>query len=500
MYSKFCDTESARKVFDEMTKRDCVTWSSMIFCYSQIGSLFESLELLKKMYYSGFVPKPELIASVLSICDIRIGKQIHALVITDERLEYSVFMSTALVDLYLRGDDLQMGFCVFEQMDEKNEVSWTILISKLINDNQTYEMGIYYFQVMQFKEGIKPNRVTLISVLPSCSFRQGKEIHCYSFRHGFESEPRFSSALMHSYCKCEEALQSSRLIFERLKKRDVVLWSSIIKIYSQRENSSESLRLFLRMQMEGVKPNSITLLALISACTTLSSLSHGRGIHCLVFKKGFNIDILIANSLINMYSKCGCFTASIQTFIEMPIRDSVSWSSMISTYGLHGCGKEAWQLFYEMEEREIEIDSITFLAILYACNHTGLVKEAQTLFHTATRAGKIELKEEHYACYVDLLGRFGKLDDACEVVKLMPMKVSPRIWSSLVSACKAEARLEVAEMFGRRLIETEPENAANYTLLSMVYGELKNWVGVEEVRRVMRLRGLKKKSGFSRIE
>ncbi|RVW36934.1 Pentatricopeptide repeat-containing protein, mitochondrial [Vitis vinifera] len=192
--------------------------------------------------------------------------------------------------------------------------------------------------------------------------------------------------------------------------------------------------------------------------------------------------------------------ASRQIFQEMPRRDSVSWSTLISAHGLHGQGEKALQLFREMQERGADVDAITFLAVLSACNHTGLVKEGQELFNDAMKDNKISLTMEHYACYIDLLGRSGKLQDACDMINTMPMKPSTRIWSSFVSACKVHGRLQFAEMLAHQLVKLEPGNAANYTLLSMVYAESSNWMGVEEVRKVMRDRGLRKNYGFSQIE
>ena len=184
----------------------------------------------------------------------------------------------------------------------------------------------------------------------------------------------------------------------------------------------------------------------------------------------------------------------------MPTRDCTSWSTLISGYGLHGCGEEALQLFHEMQDRGIEPDAMTFLALLSTCNHTGLVEEGQKIFDHVMKDDKITLTVEHYGCFINLLGRSGKLDDACEVVRAMPMKPSTRIWSSLVSACKVHGKLEIAEKLAHWLIESEPYNAANYTMLSMVYAEASNWLGVEEVRRFTRVQGLKKCYAFSRIE
>ncbi|GFZ21622.1 PPR superfamily protein [Actinidia rufa] len=281
-----------------------------------------------------FIAKPELSASVLSACfwtgDLGVGREIHALLVINGWMEELVFLSTTLVDLYLGCHESLMAFWVFERMEV---------------------------------EGINPNRVTLVAILPLC--------------------------------------------------------------------------------IEGVQPNHVTLLAVISACTALRSICHGRGVHGFVLKSGLFSDLFIGNSLLDMYSKYGCLVDLYKIFKEMSMRDNFSWSTLIGAYGLHGRGKESLQLFLEMLERVVEPDAVAFLSVLSACNHAGHVEEGKHLFSKALKDDKIPLSMEHYACHDDLLGRAGDVKEAGEVVSRMPMKPSIRIWSSLISACTAHGRLEV---------------------------------------------------------
>lgn len=478
----------------------------MINAYLQNGCLEEALEMLKGVYLLGLVPKPELLASMVSLCGrkmgSRIGRQIHALVVVDGRIEHSVVLSTALVDFYFRCGDALMASRVFDGMEVKNEVSWTAMISGCIA-NLDYNAAFARFRAMQV-EGVDPNRVTLIALLPACAkpgfVKHGKEIHGYAFRHGIESSHIFSSALINMYCQSGESLHLAEQIFERSSFRDVVLWSSIIGSYSQRGDSYKALTLFNKMLTEETEPNYVTLLAVISACTNLSSLKHGCGLHGFILKFGLSFSISLGNALMNMYAKCGCLEGSRQIFLEMQNRDSISWSTMISAYGLHGHGEQALKLFSEMKERGVKPDALTFLAVLSACNHAGLVTEGQQVFKQVNADYEIPLTIEHYACLVDLLGRSGKVEDALEIMRTMPMKPSTRIWSSLVSACKLHGRLDIAEMLGPQLIRSEPDNAANYTLLNMIYAEHGHWLHKEQVMEAMKLQRLKKCYGFSRIE
>ncbi|XP_006353793.1 pentatricopeptide repeat-containing protein At4g31070, mitochondrial [Solanum tuberosum] len=505
MYAKFFETKAAYQLFDTMPERDIISWNSMINCYYMNGYLLESLKLFKEMYnVQGFVPKPELIASVISACiqikNLKLGRAIHALTVVDERMETSIFLTTALVDFYWKCCEPDLAFLVFQRMEVKNEVSWTAMISGCIAE-ELYARAVELFRSMQL-ENVKPNRVTLTSILPACAeLKYGKEIHGYAFRHGFDLDTKFSSAIVHMYSGCGEALQPMKNVFDRSTNKDVVMWTALITSYTRNKSScEEAIKLFNEMLLSGIQPNDVTLLALISASTNLLSVCHGRGMHGYAFTSGLSSHLFIGNSLINMYSKCGFLKDSAQVFQEMSIRNSASWSALINAYGTHGFGNKALELFNEMKESGIKTDSIALLAILSACNHCGLFEEAKKIFNEASKDRSCSITVELYACYIDLLGRAGKLEDASEVISRMPIKPTNRVWSSLISSCKLHGRLEVAERLAHRLTKSEPENAANYALLSLVYAESENWPGVEDVRREMRERKLRKSYGFSRIE
>ncbi|RVW94120.1 Pentatricopeptide repeat-containing protein, mitochondrial [Vitis vinifera] len=247
MYAKFSQVEAALLVFNTMTHRDTITWSSLVNCYAQNGYFKEASEMLKEMYTAGFLPKPQLIASIISICgrsgELRLGRQIHALVTADQRIKEELELES------------EQGIKL------KNHVSWTAMVSGCCA-NGNYDVALHCFRAM-LVEGIRPNRVTLLALLPACAnlggAKHAKQLHGYAFRHGFESDFHFSAALVHFYGECGEALRSAKLIFERMTHKDVVMWSTIIRSYSAGGNYSEAIRLFREMQLEGIAPNSVTL-------------------------------------------------------------------------------------------------------------------------------------------------------------------------------------------------------------------------------------------------
>ncbi|KAG9440117.1 hypothetical protein H6P81_020282 [Aristolochia fimbriata] len=508
MYAKHGCVDSSCLMFNTMPQRDSVTWNSMITCYIRNGFFQEAVETFMDLCNRGFGTKTELIANVVSVCgkggDLNTGREIHARVVCGGRAGQCVLLSTALVDMYSRCFHLKSAMRVFEEIERRNVVCWTAMIAGCVTNGE-YGLSLEGFRAMLL-EGVQPNSVTLMAVLRCCAelgatSLQGREIHGYAIRHEFDTESHFRGALLDMYSKCRASLHLASLVLESAKERDVVMWSSLIRSYScNGESIEEALKLFSRMRMEGVDPNSVTALALISACIALSSIIHGRAIHGYTLKLGFNSELSVGNAVIDMYSKIGFLDAARQVFDEMPKRDSISWSTLISAVGAHGHGAHAVRLFSEMQRRGIKPDGIAFLAVLSACNYAGLVDQGTELFNQMSRDYGVVTTVEHYACYIDLLGRFGKIREACEALMQLPLTPSPSIWSALVSACKVHGRYEEAEMLAWRLVNSEPDNPANYTLLSVLYRHSGNWTGVEEVRRKMRERGLERNCGWSRVE
>ncbi|GAB2224733.1 hypothetical protein Droror1_Dr00005503 [Drosera rotundifolia] len=505
MYAKFSDIIDARKVFDEMSARDDVAWNTMIMGEIGNGRFDEALGLFRGMWVDRYVLKPEVVASVVRVCcmvgEVRMGREIHGLSVVLGMVSQSEFLGTAMVDFYMKCGNPRSAFCVLEEMRVRSEVPWTAMIDGCAA-NEEYGMAVDCFRAMQ-AEGVTGNRVTLISLIPACAklgmTKHVKEIHGHAFRLCFESELSFSSAIVHAYSQFQETSSSAIMITERSLQRDIVMWGSIIGGFSRCGNLVEAMRHFNRMQSEGTKPNHVIVLEMLSGSASEPDISIGEGIHCYALISGLFSNHSVRNATINMYAKCGFLPNSRQIFEELEFRDIFSWNSLINAYGISGRGSEALQLFHKMKESGVEADSVALLSALSACVHAGLVKEGQRIFVEAVHGRTISLGVEHYACQINLLGRAGKLEEACNLVRQMPMEPNGNVWSSLVSACKEHRRLDVAERLASQLVKQEPDNAANYALLGMVFAESEDWVGVEEVRRVMRTKGLKKHQALSKI-
>lgn len=268
----------------------------------------------------------------------------------------------------------------------------------------------------------------------------------------------------------------------------------------QNGHCNEALKSFQQMQLAGVKPTSISVVSILSACAQLTTLQPGKEIHGYVVKSGIECDAFVGNTLIDMYTKCGNLEDSGKVFDNMHQRTAVSWTAMIAGYGMYGQAEKALTLFNQMLEEDTKPNDITFICVLSACSHAGLVKEGLQYFNVMNEKYHIAPSMKHYACIVDLLGRAGQLYEAEKIINSMPFEPNAIVWGTLLSACKIHGNTELAEQVAECLLELQPGNAGNYVLLSNIYATAGRWGDAMKVRKLMDDRGLKKKPGFSWIE
>ncbi|KAF2289067.1 hypothetical protein GH714_025612 [Hevea brasiliensis] len=295
-------------------------------------------------------------------------------------------------------------------------------------------------------------------------------------------------------------LSEAAYLFNEMPERNLVSWTALVNGYLKMGYYGKALDLFKEMQIAEVEMDEITITTLISACAKLGALDQGRWLHTYLDKSGIKADAQLSTALIDMYSKCGRIDLARKVFKETEDKKVFVWNSMLGGLAMHSFGEEAIELFDKMIECGIEPNEITYISILAACNHSGLVDVGLYLFNRLVEDQKVQPKIEHYGCLVDLLGRAGLLDDAFQVVKTMPLKADGTIWRALLGACKLHGNVKLADQVGRILIKLEPHNHMNYVLLSNVYAMVNRWEIVGELRREMKVKGLTKMPGCSMIE
>lgn len=494
----------AQKLFDELSDRDVISWNSMISGYVKNGSEDKGIEIFIKMLAFGVDVDLATLVNVLVACanmgTLLLGKAVHSYSIKAAALDREVMFNNTLLDMYSKCGDLNSAIRVFEKMDEKTVVSWTSMIAGYVREGLS-DGAIKLFDEMKSR-GVEPDVYAVTSILHACAvncnLNSGTIVHNYIKENNLESNSFASNALMDMYAKCG-SMEDAHNVFSHMKRKDVISWNTMIGGYSKNSLPNEALDLFAEMQRE-LKPDSTTVACILPACASLAALDRGREIHGYALRNGYSKDKYVVNALVDMYVKCGLLVLAQSLFDMIPDKDLVSWTVMIAGYGMHGFGSEAVNSFKQMRIAGIEPDEVSFISILYACSHSGLLDEGWKFFNIMKRECQIEPKLEHYACMVDLLARTGKLAKARKFIETMPIKPDATIWGALLCGCRIHHDVILAEKVAERIFELEPENTGYYVLLANIYAEAEKWEEVQKLRKKIGQRGLKKNPGCSWIE
>ncbi|KAG7020430.1 Pentatricopeptide repeat-containing protein, partial [Cucurbita argyrosperma subsp. argyrosperma] len=504
MYCKIGCLLDARKVFDRMPERNSVSWATMISGYAMQRKAFEAWELFLLMCRGEGIHNEFIYTSVLSGLTVPelvdSGKQIHCLALKNGLLSI-VSVGNALVTMYAKCGCLDDALKTFELSGDKNSITWSAMITGYAQAGNSHE-ALKLFSYMHFN-GNKPSEFTFVGVINACSdlgaLEEGKQMHGYSLKMGYESQIYVMTALVDMYAK-SGSLVDARKGFDYLKEPDIVLWTSMIGGYVQNGENETALTLYCRMQMEGIMPNELTMASVLRACSSLAALEQGKQIHARTIKYGFNLEVPVGSALSTMYAKCGSLEDGNLVFRRMPTRDIVSWNAMISGLSQNGEGLKALELFEEMRQGPTKPDYVTFVNILSACSHMGLVEKGKVYFKMMLDEFGIVPRVEHYACMVDILSRAGKLLEAKEFIESATIDHGMYLWRILLGACRNYRNYELGAYAGEKLMELGSEESSAYVLLSSIYASLGRSDDVERVRRAMKLRGVNKDPGCSWIE
>ncbi|XP_059074258.1 pentatricopeptide repeat-containing protein At1g71490 [Cryptomeria japonica] len=539
MYANCGSLMDARKVFDKVPQPNLFLWNLIIAQYVLHGRFGEAIWLYHEMLRAGLEPDNYTIPPILKACAqltaLREGMEIHDY-ITRNKLDVNEFVENALVDMYAKCGRLGEARQLFDKMSKGDVVSWNAMIGGYAQNGHCDE-AMSLFEKMQamgvapelvtwnaiiaghtqnnnangalkllrkmIVADFKPDSVTAASVLPACArlgtLQYGKEIHGYAIRNGLESNAIVQNALIDVYAKCGSSNNAYHM-FHTVTYKTVVSWNAIIAGYAQSGYYEESLDFFRQMQLAAMKPNNVTLASVLPVISHLSNLQQGKEIHAYILRIGFESFIIVMNALVDMYNKCGSTRLARQVFDRMPKRDVFSWTAMIAGYGMQGKGDDAVILFSQMLMSGMKPDDVSFLAILSACSHSGLVVEGRKYFDMMREHYGINPRMEHYACMVDLLGRAGCLDEAEEFIKKMPMQPNIAVWATLLGACRIHSAIELGERVAECIFKLKPENPGYYVLMCNIYGAAGRWDDQAKVRKRMREDGLQKNPGWSRIE
>ncbi|KAL8172177.1 hypothetical protein V2J09_023981 [Rumex salicifolius] len=428
-------------------------------------------------------------ASVLRKCsDTRILRQIHA------RL-FTCYTSSDRVSLLYR---LLSGYIVAGHTFYAQKVLCHLRTPKLLSINsmlyhfsgtKNLEKAAFpLYKILLARIRPRPNSHTLAFVLKACSedlaFIEGEQVHAQSFRSGLSSNVFLQTALMNLYAKCG-VTGSAHKVFDEITERNVVAWSTLISGYVGNGMVNEALGLFREMQLAGILPDEITMVSVISACAASGELDTGRWVHAYIDMCGIKGDIELSTALVNMYAKCGSIERAIEVFDTMPVKDTKAWSTIITGLAIHGLAEEALLAFSKMDEAKVRPNCVTFVGVLSACAHAGLVKEGKKHWSRIPEFG-IEPSMELYGCMVDILCRGNLVEEAFNFVESMPIDPNPVILRTLLRSCKETRNVERGEAIAEQLLVLEPWNAGNYLLLCNLYASVMQWDKLRSVRQRMK--------------
>ncbi|XWS08958.1 hypothetical protein CRYUN_Cryun40dG0044700 [Craigia yunnanensis] len=474
---------------------------------------------------------PPLLKAAARVGGLAEGKEIHGFGFKSG-FDSDPFVQTGLIGMYLGCGRLLEARLVFDKMSYRDIVAWSIMIDGYCQTGLSDD-ALELFEEMK-RANIEVDKFIFSSILSACgragNLDYGKAIHDYIIQKDIVVDAHLSSALVAMYASCgcmdmaqqlfdqmtpknlvvstamvsgysrHRRVEDAQLIFDQMVEKDLVAWSAMISGYAESDQPQEALRLFNELQVLGIKPDHVTMLSVISACAHLGVLDKAKWIHVYVDKNSFGGALPINNALIDMYAKCGSLEGARGVFEKMTRRNVISWTSMINAFAIHGDANNALSFFHKMKEAHVEPNGVTFVGVLYACSHAGLVDKGQKIFASMINEHKIAPKHEHYGCMVDLFGRANLLREAFEIVETMPLAPNVVIWGSLMAACQIHGETELGEYAAKRLLELEPDHDGALVLLSNIYAKERKWQHVGELRQLMKERGISKEKGCSRIE
>ena len=493
-YANIGAIQLCEKVFQEVgTVSNRSIWSAFISAVSS-HSLQRSILLLRRMLCQGLRPNDKCYVSVFSFVDsIELGKQLHSLVIKDGLVQ-AVLVGSALSTMYSKCNDLQDSYKIFEEMQERDKVSWTSMVAGFATHGHSVEA----FQVFRnmIVDGFTPDDVSLRAILSACNIPEcllkGKEVHGHVIRV-YGGTTSINHCLISMYSKCQD-VQTARRIFDATQCKDQVMLYSMIFRYSANSYTEEAISLFHLMLTSGFQIDGSVCSSIISICADMARPFYGKLLHGYAAKVGILSDLSVSSALLKLYSKSGNLDESRKLFDEISDPDLVTWTAIIDGYAQHGSSQDALVMFDLMIRCRVKPDPVVFVSVLSACGRNGLVEEGFKYFNSMRTVYGVEPVLHHYCCMVDLLGRSGRLAEAKSFIESMPVKPDLMVWSTLLAACRVHDDA-VLGRFVENKIREENYDSGCFATLSNIRANSGDWEGVMDIRKSVK--DVKKEPGWT---
>nr|XP_043637643.1 pentatricopeptide repeat-containing protein At1g74600, chloroplastic [Erigeron canadensis] len=505
LYAKTGRIELSEQVFRDMKGlMNPSIYGAMINAFFHNGTLDNGFSLLQLMFREGLKPDTTCILSLLSIIDhLELGEQVHSYTLKTGII-LNPLVSCSLFTMYSKCGSINESYEIFKQIQHKDNVSWTSMIAGFT------EHGYAYQAIELSREMLLTNitfdETTLTAVLAACSFlgvlKIGKEIHGLCIRQQDSELVYGGSSVANMYSRCGD-LKSARRVFSMMPFKDKISCSSLVSGYAQSGNTEEALHLFLDLIASGLKVDSFTISSVVGCVGNLAHSDLGIGIgiqlHSYILKLGFESEPSVGSSLVKMYSKCGNLDDSQKGFDQIIEPDLISWTIMINCYAQYGKGLDALKVYELMTKAGTKPDSVTFVDVLTACSHAGLVDEGYSHLKSMVEEHGIRPGQRHYACMVDILGRNGRLKEAERFISSMPIEPDALVWGTLLAACKVHGDVEIGKLAAEKFIELESSSDVGYVAISNICADFGLCEKVSKIRNEMKGTRIKKQSGWSYV-
>ncbi|XP_047309000.1 pentatricopeptide repeat-containing protein At2g33760-like [Impatiens glandulifera] len=447
-----------------------------------------------------FNPIRHFIDTLLKCNNLDQIKQVHAR-IAIYGMFHNLIVINKLLYLYAYSRSLKDAHALFDVMKERDAVTWSVMIGGFAKVRDYFNCFKTFRDYI--RSGLVPDNYTLPSVIRACRddkcIRFGKLIHQISFKFGLESDEFIAAALVDMYANCD-VIDDARQLFDKMPKRDLTTWTVMVSAFAKSGNPSESLVLFDSMIDEGFVLDKIAMVTVVNACAKTGAMNKARLVHDYLLWRNFSIDVILGSAIIDMFAKCGNVDYARVIFNGMNRKNVVTFSTMIAAYGYHGRGKEALDLFMLMLRSNVAPNGVTFVSLLYACSHGGLVEDGLRIFDSMSVDYSITPDVKHYTCMVDLLGRAGRVSEAFELIEKMTIEKDEGLFGALLGACRIHGEVELAEKAVKSLVEFDNRNPSHYVLLSNIYARAGKWREMAGIREVITRLKLKKVPGWTWVE
>ncbi|XP_051119330.1 pentatricopeptide repeat-containing protein At5g50390, chloroplastic [Andrographis paniculata] len=418
-----------------------------------------------------------------------------------KRVIYHLMNSAVDQDVYIRNRVLLMhvkcgmmidALKLFDEMPERNLVSWNTIIAGLVDSGDYVEAFTLFFTMWEDTSDIGTRTfATLIRASAGLELiHPGQQLHACALKLGMAGDVFVSCTLIDMYSKCG-SIENARCAFDKMLEKTTVAWNSIIAGYAFHGYSEEALSMYYDMQDSGAKMDGFTYSMIVRVCTRLASLEHAKQAHAGLVRNGFGSDIVANTALVDFYSKWGRIEDARNVFDKMPLKNIVSWNALIAGYGNHGRGAEAVELFHRMDCLGMVPNHVTFLAVLSACCYSGLFNIGWEIFESMSRDYKVKPRAMHYTCMVELLGREGRLYEACALIEDCPFTPTVNMWAALLTACRVHENFDLAKYAAERIYGMEPEKLSSYVVLLNIYNRDGKFQEAAAVLRTLRRKGLR---------